>query len=276
MYSGFLSLNSVIDRVYRNPMMQDMNYESAIVWAVDVIKLIGSPAFLQGKIVRLNVENNRCIKPSDMVFVRQARRVQNASTEGTMWTYDIYGPVSTNGVDMEVDDYVAPEQIITYPPSTAGESYETMYEATDTFHEFYNRSDMSNLTPQNTYKFNGNYVYTSFASGIMDIAYDGLLLDEDGIPMVPNDVAVEKAIENNIKREYFGILQDMGKDVVRAYQRANEEYLWYIGKSQAHAAFASIDKREAMSNTYRRLIGNDDQHGQFFRHSGHPERIRKH
>lgn len=276
MYSNFISLNSVIDRVYRNPMCNDLAYESAVVWAVDVIKLIGSPAFLQGKIVRLNIENNRCIKPSDMVFVRQARRVQNSTTEGDMWYYDIYEPIDTTEVDMVTDIYVAPEQIISYPPSTDQESYEAMYEATDTFHEFYNRSDMTALTPNNTYKFNGNYVYTSFSTGIMDIAYDGLLLDDDGIPMIPNDVAVEKAVENNIKREYFGIMQDMGKDVVRAYQRANEEYLWYVGKAASHAAFASIDKREAMSNTYRRLIDNENQHAQFFRNSGHPERIRKH
>jgi hypothetical protein len=272
MYSNFISLRSIMDRVYRNPLTQDMPYESAIVWAVDVIKLIGSPAFLQGKIVRLNVENNRCIKPCDMVFMRQARRVRNPSTEQTMWTFE----ASTAGiVDMESDTYQLPNQIVNYV-SGDSEKYETMYEATDTFHEFYNKSDMGDLSPQNTYKFNGNYVYTSFATGIMDIAYDGLLLDEDGIPMVPNDVAVEKAIENNIKREYFGILQDLGKDVVRAYQRANEEYLWAVGQAQSHAAFASIDRRAAMSNTYRRLIGNDDMHGQFFRHSGHPERIRKH
>jgi len=276
MYSNFISLNSVIDRVHRNPLCNDLAYESAVVWAVDVIKLIGSPAFLQGKIVRLNIENNRCIKPCDMVFVRQARRVQNALTEGDTWTYDIYEPIDTTEVDMETATYVAPEQIISYPTGVDQESYEAMYEATDTFHEFYNRSDMTDLTPENTYKFNGNYVYTSFSSGIMDIAYDGLLLDDDGVPMIPNDVAVEKAIENNIKREYFGIMQDMGKDVVRAYQRANEEYLWAVGQAQSHAAYASIDKRTAMSNTYRRLIGNDDQHAQFFRHAGHPERIRKH
>jgi hypothetical protein len=272
MYSGFLSINSVIDRVMRHPLCNDLLYESAVVWAVDVIKHIGSPAFLQGKIVRLTIENNRCIKPCDMVFVRQARRVSNPLSETSQWDFTGSAiPV----VDMEDDDYVAPEEIYTYSPNNTNEGYEAMYEATDSFHEFYNRSDMANTTPENTYKFNGNYVYTSFASGIMDVAYDGLLLDDDGIPMVPNDVAVEKAIENNIKREYFGILQDLGKDVVRAYQRANEDYLWYIGAAQGHAAFNSIDKREAMSNTYRRLILNDNHHGQFFRHSGHPERIRK-
>lgn len=272
MYSGFLSLNSVIDRVMRHPLCVDLAYESAVVWAVDVIKRIGSPAFLHGKIVRLNIENYRCVKPCDMVFVRQARRVKNPLSETSTW--DFTGSVPTV-VDMESDDYVAPEEIYAYLPTNVNESYEAMYEATDSFHEFYNRSDMADMTPENTYKFNGNYVYTSFATGIMDVAYDGILLDDDGIPMVPNDVAVENAIENNIKREYFGILQDLGKDVVRAYQRANEDYLWYVGQAQGHAAFASIDRREAMSNTYRRLILNDNQHGQFFRHSGHPERIRK-
>lgn len=272
MYSGFLSMRSVMDRVYRHPLCLDLPFESAVVWAVDVIKLIGSPAFLQGKIVRLNIENNRCIKPLDMVFVRQARRVKNVLSETATWEFT---GTEAGIVDMESDTYTLPELITTFNPSGARENYEQMYEATDTFHEFYSRSDMADLVPENTYKFNGNYVYTSFSSGIMDIAYDGLLLDEDGIPMIPNDVAVEKAIENNIKREYFGILQDMGKDVVRAYQRANEEYLWSVGQAQSHAAFASIDKRESMSNTFRRLILNDNQHGQFFRHSGHPERIKK-
>jgi hypothetical protein len=272
MYSGFLSLNSVIDRVYRNPMMADMPLESAIVWAVDVIKSIGSPAFLQGKIVRCRVENNRCVKPLDMVFVRQARRVKNVLSETATWTFT---GSEAGIVDMSTAEYVTPVLITQYSDGGNRENYEQMYEATDSFHEFYSKSDMADISPENTYKFNGNYIYTSFSSGIMDIAYDGIMLDDDGLPMIPNDTAVERAIENNIKREYFGILQDLGKDVVRAYQRANEEYVWYIGQAQAHSAYASIDKREAMSNTFRRLILNDNQHGQFFRHSGHPERIRK-
>lgn len=272
MYSGYISLRSVIDRVMRHPLCTDLPFEAALVWSVDVIKLIGSPHFLQGKIVRLNIENYRCVKPLDIVFVRQARRVKNVLSETSTWEFT---GTEAGIVDMEEDEYVPPVQVVTYNPDNSRENYEQMYEATDSFHEFYRQSDMMDISPENTYKFNGNYVYTSFETGVMDIAYDGLLLDDDGLPMVPNDVSVEKAIENNIKREYFGILQDLGKDVVRAYQRANEEYVWYVGQAQGHAAFASIDRREAMSNTFRRLILNDNQHGQFFRHAGHPERIKK-
>ena len=271
MYSNFISINSVIDRVYRNPLCNDMPYESAVSWAIDTIKRIGSPSFLCGKIMRLNIENNRCPRPNDIVFMRQARRVKNVTTGDTIGIFDS-GDIGI--VDMETDNYT-PISLSLSGHSIPGENYEPMYEATDTFHEFYNRSDMADIAPENTYKFNGNYVYTSFASGIIDIAYDAIMLDQDGIPMIPDDVAVLSAIENNIKREYFGILQDLGKDVVRAYARANDEYVWYIGQAQSHAAFMSIDKREAVSNTFKRLILNDNQHGQFFRHSGHPERIKK-
>lgn len=276
MYSGFVSIKSVIDRCYRHPMMESLPYESAVVWAVDVIRLIGSPAFLQHKIIRLGIEDYRCTRPEDMVFMSQARRVITPYTQANQatWTFT-------------EDD---PNIILDYPsdgtwtygsgniidnPALNGEEYQQMYEATDPFHEFYSKSYVYGIAPVNSYKFNGNYIYTSFPEGTVDLAYDGIMLDNNGAPMIPNDPSIEKAIESYIKSQYFGILSDLGKDVVRAYERAEKEYCWYIGQSQSHSVLMSLDKREALSNTMNRMVLNDRPHGSFYRNMGYTEKIRK-
>lgn len=284
MYQGFVSINSVIDRLYRHPMMTDLPYESAIVWAVDVIRLIGSPTFLQAKIARLNVENHRTTRPADLIFMRSARRVKRPFQRPSTWTF-----MNTNIYDVNTaydQPYPEPQtppvgplsaNNIVQDPQTIGEEYEQMFEATDPFHEFYNYTDTRapEMEPHNTYKFSGNYIYTSFSDGTIDIAYDGIMLDNDGYPMIPNDPTVEMAIENNIKRQYFGILSDLGKDTVRALERAEREYCWYIGQSQSHAALLSIDGRESLSNTMNRLMLNDKWHRTSYRNLSHPEEYRK-
>lgn len=285
MYQGFISIKSVLDRVYRNPLMTDLPFESALVWTADVIRLIGSPAFLQRKIIRLGIEGYRCTKPLDIVFVQQVRRVIIPYSSQTTWTFMDSAVQPING-DYENVPYPEPLVPSLNPPNTnsvnvefapvsSGEEYRAMYEATDAFHEFYKNSDMSGIAPTESYRFNGNYIYCSFEEGTVDIAYDGIMVDDDGFPMIPNDPSVEKAIENYIKKEYLGIMSDLGKDVVRALNRAEVEYCWNIGQSQSHAAMMSLDRRESLSNTMNRLMLNGKEHDSMWRNVGYPEKIKK-
>lgn len=277
MYTGFISIKSVIDRVMRNPLCQDIPYESSILWAIDVIRLIGSASFMQRKVMRLGIEGYRCTRPEDMIYMQQARRVVrnwNSDKSYPTWTFI---PADPNTIDSYPEDGVwsYPSVNIVENPQIVGEEYQEMFEATDPFHEFYKKSNMDGIAPYNSYKFNGNYIYTSFEEGTVDIAYDGIMLDEDGVPMIPNDPTIEKAIENYIKSQYFGILADLGKDTVRAYERAEKEYCWYIGQAQSHASILSIDGREALSNTMNQMFNNDRHHGSFYRNMAYPEKMKK-
>jgi hypothetical protein len=260
----------------RNPLCQDLPIESSIVWSVDVIRLIGSPAFLQHKIIRLGIEDYRCTKPEDMVFMTQARRVITPYTQSNQATWT-FTPANANIIQNYPEDglWIYNSGNIVDNPPIEGEEYQEMYEASDPFHEFYNKSYTAGIQPSNSYKFNGNYIYTSFPAGTVDLAYDGIMLDNDGFPMIPNDPTIEKTIESYIKSQYFGILADLGKDVKFAYERAEKDYCWYIGQSQSHSVLMSLDKREALSNTMNTLMRNDRNHGSFYRNMGYPEKIRK-
>lgn len=277
MYQGFVSIKSVIDRIMRHPLCQDLPYESAIVWSIDVIRLIGSTTFLQSKIMRLGIEDYRCTRPEDMIYMKQARRVVIGLTGDKSFSTWDFAPMDPNTIIDYPEDGVwpYPNENIRNNPDTVTEEYQPMYEATDPFHEFYNQSHVEGMAPVNSYKFNGNYIYASFPHGTIDVSYDGIMVDEDGVPMIPNDPTVEKAIENYVKSQYFGILADLGKDTLRAYERAEKDYCWYIGQAQSHAALLSVDGREALSNTMNQMFNNDRHHGTFYRNMGYPEKMKK-
>ena len=256
MQAPFVSIKSVLDRVYSHPMMTDLPPERAVVWAMDVIRLIGSREYLVPDVIRIHIDDFRGPKPSNMIYIKQARRVITTDEAMSMWSMN----------DGAVADYLSYEI----------ERYEPMYEATDSFHEAYMKTDPTYDKPARSYTLRGNYIYTGFQSGIVDIAFDKIPLDNDGDPIIPDDPSVEKAIESYIKSQYFGILYDMGKDVARAKESAEKEYCWYVGQAQPRAANVSIDKRESISNIANRLIQNDRPQQGFFNSREYPEKLIKH
>lgn len=256
MQTPFISLNSVLDRIYAHPMMAGLPNERAIAWAVDVIRLIGSREFLVPDVLRIKIDEFRGPKPLNMVFVKQVRKVVSGDDAMSMWSFSNDSVVEYQGAQSE--------------------KYESMYEATDSFHEALSKTDPSYDRPSRSYTMRGNYIYVGFESGVIDIAFDKIPIDGDGLPMIPNDPSIEKAIESYIKSQYFTILFDLGKDVSRARDLAETEYCWYIGQSQSKGAAVTIDKRESISNVVNRLMLNDRPHDSFFNSREYPEKMIKH
>lgn len=61
-----------------------------------------------------------------------------------------------------------------------------------------------------TYRIEGGVLWTSIESGNIDISYRAIKLDDNGFPMLPNDIYFIKALELYIKKFYFRILFDTG------------------------------------------------------------------
>jgi hypothetical protein len=57
----------------------------------------------------------------------------------------------------------------------------------------------------------GRILTTSSKCTTVDISYKALMIDEEGLPMIPDNPIFLKTLELYIKKEYFTILFDMGK-----------------------------------------------------------------
>lgn len=90
-----------------------------------------------------------------------------------------------------------------------------------------------------TYRIEGGKIWTSIESGDIDIAYRAIVLDDDGFPMLSNDIYFIKALESYIKKFYFKILFEMG-DINRfQYNEIDNDYNVAIAQCVNHLGMPS-------------------------------------
>lgn len=112
-----------------------------------------------------------------------------------------------------------------------------------------------------TYTVNGGMIHTNKESGTLFITYEQLKCDDNGVPMIPDSMALSKAIENYIKQEVFAVMVDLGKIGPGSLARAEREYAWYIGKAQTeYQGFQNEDDTESFLRDFKKLFIESTNH----------------
>jgi hypothetical protein len=231
------TVKEICDKLMRYPSMRDLSYESAIGWTADVMGLVGSYDLYKDERDIVIIENNKGKLPENIVRVDQCRKIQSQTP------YPTYAPMRV---------------------------------ATDTFHIAYENypSNYTGSVSTPTYKIQSDVIFTSFSTGLIEIAYKCLYTDEDGIPMIPAGSSMEKAVEAYIKQEHFRGLFEIEKISRAVFDKAEQEYCWYIAQAQNSVMNVSQDERQSISNSIHKLIWNDDFHRDGFRNLGDQEQLR--
>lgn len=235
--NNYVSIKEVVDGLMQYPSMRDLQYESAIRWAIDIMGLVGSYDLYKDERELVEIEDHRGKMPSGVIRVDQCRKV---------------GGLESNA---------------TYLP---------MQYATDTFITSYNKypTAYNDGTQGNTYKIQGDYIYTSFATGFIEVGYKTLYTDDDGVIMLPTNTSLSKAVEAYIKQEHFRGLFEIDKLSKVVFEEAKTEYCWYIAQAQNSVMNVSLDERQSISNAAHRLMWNEDFQQDAFRNLGDKEYLR--
>lgn len=120
----------------------------------------------------------------------------------------------------------------------------------------------------NTYKIQGNIIYTSLEDDTLELAYLAIETDKDGYPLIPDNSSFTRALELYIKKQWFTILFDLGKINPNVLQNTQQEYAWAVGDCMTEFNRLSIDEMEAFSNSWRTMILRDHQHASGFANNG--------
>jgi hypothetical protein len=127
-----------------------------------------------------------------------------------------------------------------------------------------------------THKIVNGFIYTDIKECKLELVYYAYITDEHGWPMIPRNESLYLAIENYIKARYFGILADQNAQFERSYQRAEQQYCWYV--AQAKGFFATPDpvEAQALGEMLIRMIPIKENFYTNEKFSGQPERLNKH
>lgn len=148
--------------------------------------------------------------------------------------------------------------------------------STDSFHMSECKDNDTRKSGDLTYKIQGNIIYTSFESDDIEVAYQAILVDKEGYPLLPDNSSFTRALELYIKKQWFTVLFDLGKISGQVLQNTQQEYAWAVGDCQSEFNRLSIDKAEAFYNSWRTLILRDSEHKTGFINNGSKEYLKIH
>lgn len=108
----------------------------------------------------------------------------------------------------------------------------------------------------NSYKIQGNIIYSSLREGELTVSYKALLVDEEGYPTIPDNSSFIKALELYIKKQYFTVLFDLGKINIQILNNTQQEYAWYVGQCQSDLVRPTLDEMKSITNMWNNIVIN--------------------
>ena len=127
-----------------------------------------------------------------------------------------------------------------------------------------------------TYKIHGLCIYTSTKNTDVEIAYRAFAIDEEGYPLLPDNVSFLRGLENYIKLQWFTIKFDMGELPQQVLQNTQQEYAWAAGDAQSEFSRLSLDEAQTLFNSFKTLLPRNNEHWKAFFTNGSDEIWRRH
>lgn len=145
---------------------------------------------------------------------------------------------------------------------------------TGTFPAVYNDDDTSNDTGLPIrYNINDSYIFTSIKDGTLTMSYYAFPVDDEGLPLIPDDVRYIKAVVSYVA-ERIALKLWMKNVITEAvYRQIERDWLFYVNSAGNKAKMPNIDKLESIKNMVARMISRPNHHTTQFRYRNSPENL---
>lgn len=228
MTSKTVSVERVIENVYRDfPFEDSIEFEQVLEWVGIAIGLLGAPGLHKKDVCSITIDDYKGQLPDGIVNITAVR---------------YKGTNGTRAMRYEGDPFI----IKRYCDS---------------------QNSVVNLCKCSgdlTYLLNNNYMFTSFEEGTVEIAFDRVLIDDNGWPLIPDDEGVIQAMTHFVAfkvAQKLWMLDQLSKD---KFQYIRQQKDWYMGKALSRSKMLSIDQMESFKNMTVRLIPKLNAHADHF------------
>ena len=281
-YSGrYTSIQKVVEDVFRDAGFNEVDWESAVAWTVQLMGKVGIPYQYITKSTNgldnnpppIHIENYRGKMPDELVNVISCRRIQFddsgnlVNTSPMIESTDLYHNTPTNDSVKETNSFnptinVTESEIDEFGDIT---TEEVQYE-TEVFE--------SGSTSPYTYKIQGDIITTDFKDGHVEMVYKAYPIDSNGFPMIPDDEKYMAALQHYIiyKIDWKKWRANPASPGMRALVNDSEQHSdWYIAAARTKAHIPTIDGMEKLKNMWVRSIPKPNEHHTGFKSANKQE-----
>lgn len=221
-----VSAGRVIVKIYRDLNLKTPDWEEdAIEWIGEALAHVGVGPYLEKKSTLLAIANYRAELPDDYVRYSELFHYRDQVYE-------------------TVDGETVFPDLATINPIPL---------------QLINTSATPNLLQGTTYSFpdgfliNGGYIVTSFETGVLALQYYGMVLDDDGYPMVPDDPSFMDAfLWYVIKQMILGGWRHPNPEI--SYGFARNEWLRYCSQARSAAKAPGPQHYDELMMNWSRMV----------------------
>lgn len=258
MFSGnYVNIETVLNSLKNYPYVEGLNKRDAAHKLVTLLGLIGSTVPLKRQYKNIQIVQHKGELPSNIVFIQGVNYKGNScDNQGIPMKYasDIYLSVLNNdairedcGKNIETEEELA---LITKEVGDVGEIIAPLYTV----------MDVKGLYIENSYTINAMSIDTSHKDGWVEMVYDGIMVDSQGFPMIPDEAAFKEAYRYFLLKSYMEPLFLRGLIPAQIYNEVEKKYYAYAGSAEGLFLVPSPDQMESIANTLLRIIPAQHQY----------------
>lgn len=210
----FISFDEMLYYIRRHPLLEDALKSDLAMDTYDVLRRIGAPGIYADERIVVNISNYTGDIPDNILYINEVNFLANQSDEVPM-------------------QYVIGNKKSKWHCAAARDlKIRSMY----------------------GYSINPGKIHTDFEEGQVIFYYKAIQRDDEGYPMIPDDVSVKDAVVAYVKVKHFGIKVDLGILPQHTLQRAEQDYAWYMGQAEGKFKLPNPDEYNAIARSMLRII----------------------
>jgi hypothetical protein len=124
------------------------------------------------------------------------------------------------------------------------------------------------------FSINPGYINVNFDEGEVAIAFLSIPVDEEGFPLVPDDVSVREAVFRYIAMKLYYPRALAGKIPQGMFQQMEYKWQWYCSQARAAMNMPDLKTMESIKDTFTSLIPHIHKADNFFSNLNQPSTSR--
>lgn len=285
MIHGTTSIKNVISKVIRDLQYnKDFPWQNAVEWGAEALQHIGAYLQFEKKCTKLTVSDYKATLPCDFHMLLQLSYNGKPLTPGSGSfmhlmdsccfnntkdpSLDLYEKAAIDSLTQQIDALNAQLQVATDVTVIASLNNSIQQKKDELLMVLNRQSVIGNSDYPSDKKYvywvNNHHIKLNFREGTIFIAYLGIPVDEDGFPLIPDDISYREALYRYItmKLMYPSYLQGKLRD--RQWDEMVQSWHNYCAQARGVANMPDIGQLENIKNMWVRLIPEINNFDSFF------------
>ena len=287
----YISIKTIMEELYAdNGYQYELPWVDAMMLTEEALNLIGHPRQYVRKVTghkenpNLDIKNYRAQLPCDFYKLEQvAVNGQPAEYSGNTFHHLMEGGCCGIEGFTNLAAYVNESNWGTMVKTTDGagaavyvERNESQSNTSGGLMSFDMNDVMLGDYAPITFDLNNNNITLSTKEGKVCMAYLAIPTDEEGLPLIPDDVSYKLAVKKYLTMKLDYIEWRRGTIAPQVFDHSEREWMWYVAQAGNKAKMPNLDGMEAMKNMTMRLLPRINAHETFFKSLGKPETRKRH